>query len=809
MIEIITYLNGKVHKVNVNNSRASQAAVMLRLYPDYDQKIEEICYVVRDIMQNHFAKSSTDNPAGMAKLTALSMAIGKVVDARISPVQSSWTKHLRLGDFFLEAFFQCDYVSIYREPGFSEHSSRAPYVVAVLEKWEQISHIPDHIVSKTLRGTSSRPIRPIKGLFQDNHRPVIKRWSVNDKEVFEEFLDDPFVKAVDVLQATAWRINYDVLLALRIQKDKFIVDTPVIPDEGDPLKVKKAYKALKAEDTEENKAEYQKQVDLWNIKRAALKAVSKNSEFNAILKKAQLLVDEDEFFQYTELDYRGRAYSAEGHLNYQGSDIARGLMLFAEQKIVTDRGLHWMAIYTANCYNRSYTLEELKELEWLTTDYVTMLEGQGLEDITVDKMTLEDRAMWTWKNLTEIVEIGRNRRFNDEVTKCEKPVLFLACAIEWHHYIQAELDGVPFRSGLPIPVDGSNNGWQHLAAMSKDDQAGALVGLTMSEVPNDFYIQTAKVMMDLEPGFFGQAGMPMKHIRNGLSKRGSMTRAYSAGQAKIADSMYQDCYTAGYDKLYGIDMLTCDQLSKSLVAAIDQVCPGPMGVMKYLQEVIQHELGHYAQFDVETGNKINSDIVRNLLREQKTLRAKPASKMSEEELDRLDAVAVSLQRYERRLVSGCGSNVATWVTPSGFPVYYDAPYMREDSCRGYIKGANKIGKIRHIVKLSTETPDVKDYASGIAPNFVHSMDAAHMMMVINAQGGPFGAIHDSFSVHADDVDRLVGNIKRTFIEMYDVDDFLAEATDWILQDTEGFNKPQPKYGGLDVKEINQAAYFFC
>ena len=805
MKDIIDYLNDKVHKVNINNSRANQAAVLLRLYPEYDMKIEELCYIVREIMQNQFAKNSTDNPAGTAKLTALSMSIGKTLCNRISDKPVSWTKHLRVGDLFLEAFFQCDYVSIYREPGFSEFSSRAPYIVAVLEKWEKISHIPDHIVGKILKGTSQEPIKPIRGLFQENHRPLIKRWSVADKDVFKEFLDSPFTKAANTLQSTAWKINHGVLEALKNQSNQFLVETPVIPDEGDPDKVKKAYRNLKRDDTDENREEYQREAELWNIKRAALKAVSKNSEFNSILRKAKLLVDLDEFYQYIEFDYRGRCYSAEGHLNYQGSDIARGLLLFAEERVVTDKGLRWMAIYTANCFNRSYTIEELRELDWLTEDYISLLEEQGLEDITVDKMTLTDREMWTWKNLTEIVEIGRERVFYD----CEKPVLFLACAMEWHKYIVSQVEDRPFYSGLPIPVDGSNNGWQHLAAMSRDHQAGALVGLTDTEVPNDFYVETAKAMMKLEQDFFKKAKMPMKHIRNGLSKRGSMTRAYSAGQAKIADSMYQDCYAAGYDEMYGIDMLTCDQLSKSLVDAIDEVCPGPMSVMKYLQEVIQHELGNYAQFDVKTNKKVNSDIVRNLLKEQKTLRAKPATKMTEAELDQLNAVAISLKRYERRLVSGCGSTVATWITPSGFPVFYDAPYMREDGCRGYIKGVNKINKINHTVKLTTDTPDIKSYASGIAPNFVHSMDAAHMMMVILEQGGPFGAIHDSFSVHADDVDRLVTNIKDTFIDIYDVEDFLAEATEWILRDPEGFNEPQPMYGALDVKEIRQAPYFFC
>ena len=36
---------------------------------------------------------------------------------------------------------------------------------------------------------------------------------------------------------------------------------------------------------------------------------------------------------------------------------------------------------------------------------------------------------------------------------------------------------------LPIPIDGSNNGWQHLGSISKDVQTGDLVRLIPIEIP--------------------------------------------------------------------------------------------------------------------------------------------------------------------------------------------------------------------------------------------------------------------------------------------------------------------------------------
>ena len=44
----------------------------------------------------------------------------------------------------------------------------------------------------------------------------------------------------------------------------------------------------------------------------------------------------------------------------------------------------------------------------------------------------------------------------------------------------------------------------------------------------------------------------MKLIRKGISKRGSMTRAYDAGARKIGEIIYQDCYDAGITSVYDI-----------------------------------------------------------------------------------------------------------------------------------------------------------------------------------------------------------------------------------------------------------------
>ena len=101
--------------------------------------------------------------------------------------------------------------------------------------------------------------------------------------------------------------------------------------------------------------------------------------------------------------------------------------------------------------------------------------------------------------------------------EAEKTISFAACCIEWHEFQIAEAAGQVHRTCLPIPIDGSNNGWQHLGAISKDNKTGKLVGLIPVDIQQDFYVQTAKELYTLVDGELKDIldRMPMKHIRKG------------------------------------------------------------------------------------------------------------------------------------------------------------------------------------------------------------------------------------------------------------------------------------------------------
>ena len=433
--------------------------------------------------QSTFLRSRSSSKS--FKLTGTSTAIGLAVLSRMGVKNSSYTELFAVGDLFIEAFLKLKFIEIERE----YEGYRAPYVIFLTENWELLGDIPEDFEKATLNGTSFRRFPKITGLRNPvTKRPYIKR--MTSERDFSECLDQPFVKALNKLQSTAWRLNVDLVKALRDNVTKFI-----------------------------------------DMKDKSDKARSKRIEMKFVLNKARAIGDST-FYQAVECDYRGRVYYTEPFLNFQGSDIAKGLFEFNDTKAMDDRGFFWLCVHTACSYNQSYTIKELEKLTWLTEDYRQHLAEEGLDTISVDKMTLEDRAQWTIHNQKELIKDATNMEFRMDA---EKPVSLLACCLDLKGYIESE--GV-YYSRLPIPVDGSNNGWQHLAAMSKDSQAGKLVSIVPQSIQKDFYVKVAKRLIDRMPEWFEQRNMPMKAIRKGIAKRGSMTRAYSAGQRKIAENIF-------------------------------------------------------------------------------------------------------------------------------------------------------------------------------------------------------------------------------------------------------------------------------
>jgi hypothetical protein len=381
--QVIEYLSRKISRVNLNNQKANRGGVLVKTHNGWEDKMEALVAITFQIIQSQFTRTANDYLPGEAGLTSTSMVIGKAVARLISREPIKLEHQLTIGDLFIEGFVYHGFAELI-PPTRRDES----YILKATPKWEELADIPLDIVKETILGSYKEP------------QPINKNMHKMHDYLYDP--EAPYVVAVKNLQNVGWSINAAVL-------DKVIAP----PSE-----------------LEENDAKEQRRR-------------SKVIEHRFITAKAEVLKEWDRFYQSFEIDYRGRIYNTEPFLNYQSSDMAKGLLLFSDPKPINESGKFWLAVHTASCYNQSYNINDIPE--WCEEDYKTHLEDEGLEDISVDKMTLNDRVGWTMANWDKI--------FSCELDlKAEKPYMFLASCYEWDF---VERTGM---TQLPVAIDGSNNG---------------------------------------------------------------------------------------------------------------------------------------------------------------------------------------------------------------------------------------------------------------------------------------------------------------------------------------------------------------
>lgn len=730
-----------------------------------------------------------------AKLTSTSCKIGGAILRNMKGKDEySFKDKVHIGDLMLEAMLHTGYVDIYRDASYSENSNRAPYILCLTKKWDTID-MDTLITSKeTLVGTCFELPQPV-------NKSQIKRNTLT-KDEWNVVKDSQHIEAVDKLQKVGFKINERVLDAITASKHLFISEGDiVVPNRGDKKAMNDAYHKMRMEKNRNKdkalikklSADYEKKANSWNKKLVALKERSKKVAFQIMLKKANLLRGVPVFYQTLEIDYRGRFYYDESFLNFQGKDEARSLFLFEKGVVMNESGRKYLAIHTASSYNQSYEINEIPK--YFKQNYKKFLKSSGLTSISVDKLTLEDRALWTENNLGLILEYAKNDELRIEA---EKPAAFLSCCYEWEEYM---IDPDTHVTHLPIQIDGSNNGWQHLGAMSKDSMTGKIVGLIPSLLQQDFYVKTAQKLIELMPDWFKKKNMPMKHVRKGISKRGSMTRAYSAGENTISNNMYEDCYVNDFTDKYKITVKDCNSLAHNLIKAINLVCPGPLKTMAFLQKLAAFEIGTWKMFK---DDKIADEEYKRLKKRHRELLN--TKDKDEAQLLELSNSVNMKKEYESRLVEGNGSKRLEWTTPSGFHVVYETWIQYSVQCKGTIKG---VGRISHKGVENTKIPDIRGYMSGIAPNFVHSMDSTHMAITICNWIHDFAAVHDAYATHAPLVEELLYVTKEVFIDIYNEENFYDQIIDMLISDSSKLTVEKPELGDMNIEEVRESEYFFA
>lgn len=293
---------------------------------------------------------------------------------------------------------------------------------------------------------------------------------------------------------------------------------------------------------------------------------------------------------------------------------------------------------------------------------------------------------------------------------------------------------------LAVGLDGSCNGLQHFSAMLRDEVGAKATNLTAGDKPEDIYGDVAQVTTD-----------KLKVL------------------AENGDALAQIWLQVGITR----------KCAKRPVMTL----PYGATMQSARSYIFEYVIDNWAEFNMEEKEQWNmAKYLTPILWES------------------IGEVVIAARAAMAWLKKNVGTGFCKWKTILGFPVYQH--YLIENvlQIRTHLEGSVRL----YVPDMNGGVAYKAGQRSGIAPNFVHSVDSSHMVLTINAVDlHSYAMIHDDFGTHAGNTHHLFKAIRRAFRHMYVNTDPIRHWADQQGVSTAGLPR-----GNYDIEDIKNADYFF-
>jgi DNA-directed RNA polymerase, mitochondrial len=179
------------------------------------------------------------------------------------------------------------------------------------------------------------------------------------------------------------------------------------------------------------------------------------------------------FYLPTFADFIGRIYTLSQYLSYQGDDLCRSLLLFADNKSnkpLDEKGFNYLLFYFSNLYGNKI-------------------------------LNYNDRIQWSKDNVIIIYEMFINdiNKFNSEVLpKLKESFQFISIMFATIRCLNSFYENEDIILNNPILFNASCNGLQHLSALTREVDIAIKTNLVLLPdspvVKNDFYLYAASLI---------------------------------------------------------------------------------------------------------------------------------------------------------------------------------------------------------------------------------------------------------------------------------------------------------------------------
>ncbi|CUM66121.1 uncharacterized protein PRCAT00003777001 [Priceomyces carsonii] len=360
----------------------------------------------------------------------------------------------------------------------------------------------------------------------------------------------------------------------------------------------------------------------------------------------------------------------------------------------------------------------------------------------IDKAPLHERLQFVDENLDNIFKSAKDPYDPSSWwLKGEKPWQTLSVCFELYEAYKLD-DPTKFVSNTPIHQDGTCNGLQHYAALGGDIEGARQVNLIPADRPQDVYNFVAGLVqkrIDVEAEAGNKYAIFLKDkITRKVVKQTVMTNVYGVTfVGAVLQIQKQIAFHFGKDDSDKVADYA-RYLTSLVFASIRELFEGAHLIQDWLGESAKR-ISKSVRVDYEEKSAKNSN--------------KPSHLSS-----------------------------VIWTTPLGLPCVQ--PYRVS---KKQIISTN----LQDIVisdPFGASQVDARKQQAAFPPNFVHSLDATHMLMTAKAcgeKGIAFASVHDSYWTHASNVDSMNQIIREEFVRLHK-DNLIVKIRDEFEKRYEGF-----------------------
>lgn len=431
-----------------------------------------------------------------------------------------------------------------------------------------------------------------------------------------------------------------------------------------------------------------------------------------ILSIAELYRSSENIYFPIRFDQRTRFYCSPDYFNYQSTDLAKSLILYVNY------GYLYKDNINAINYFKSY--------------------GATLFNNDLGKKSLNTRIKWVDGNKDYIL----NFETNDIINKAEIKACFLSFCFEYRRFISFmnDPDVSTFHTYLPIQLDATCNGYQHISLLTRQDKLLKYLNLkpsTPNDKPEDFYSYVLYEVCDyiknkLEGETFdcieekeSMIKLQKVELSRNMVKKAVMTYSYNASFPRMSSYVREALYP-----------------QQKII----------LGKEETVYSVSQNSLDYLTNKDINTFVKCFITVIKETF-----------PKMQE------------LKNYLKSIVKICTklNMPVPWVLPSGAIV--SQSYLESKTLKVKLFA---FMKSKYSFKYTIEDKfDLRKQSNAAMPNLIHSLDACSVALLYKelsaANACNIYTIHDCFAVTAGEVELLINLLKSVYIKIYSKNVYLV------------------------------------